>query len=312
MLKSFMLVLLCLVSSSCIVVTPSDSHKSTATAPAVDDTVVYAFDGTSQNVGHGDYTNVYQFLMAHRASGMIVKDAYASGVGTGQRDKSLAGIFNIPGKITGVGGRKRVNQMYDALVRNFREGHKGIVIVGFSRGAALSREFANVIKDRGDPLRYRAGHKPVGKPPVIKFMGLFDTVYSFGSPIGRKDLGYRKSIPYNVRAVAHATAALEKRNTFDLWSIHFRKKYLNKTTGSLARGNYRAERAFNGGHDDVGGAEKYKYFGLAPLQWVLVEGRKAGVSLGSPDIKYFRRKVGQKPNGKGFGKRQIYFPKPGR
>ena len=268
-------------------------------------TVVYGFDGTGKNVRAGAKTNVYHFLRAHQKANPGAKNIYAGGVGS----LPGGGLLNIPGKITGTGGRERVNTMYDKLVRNFKAGRKGIVIVGFSRGAALSREFAHVIQERGDPLQYRKGRKPKGKAPKIQFMALFDTVYSFGSPFGKGDVGYRKSVPSIVKSVAHATAALERRNTFDLWSIHTNSRYLNKRTGDIRKGNYRAERKFNGGHDDVGGAEKYNYFGYAPLMWVIDIAKKSGVNMSTPSKRLFKKERGQTPQGHGLGKRQIYFPK---
>ena len=89
------------------------------------------------------------------------RNVYVGGVGSlpGGSDN----LLNLPGAISGTGGRARINAMYDELVKNFRAGRKGIVIVGFSRGAALSREFAHVIQERGDPLKYREGQKPPGQ-----------------------------------------------------------------------------------------------------------------------------------------------------
>lgn len=271
-------------------------------------TVVYGFDGTGKNLKNGAKTNVYHFMMAHRAANPGAGYVYSGGVG------SLPGgnfqPLNYPGKITGQGGKIFVNEMYKELVKNFKKGRKEIVIVGFSRGAALSRQFAHEIQRRGDPLKYQKGKKPQGKAPKIKFMALFDTVYSFGIAAGKTDLGYYKSIPSNVIAVAHATANLEKRNTFDLWSIHSKEKNLNKTTGSVKKGNYRAEKGFNGGHDDVGGAHKYNYYGYEPVKWVVEQGKKAGLKLNTPKKKLFKKEKGQEPEGNGSGKRQIYFPKP--
>ena len=304
MYKSITWLLLCVFIASC------GSYQKVKIEK--DETVVYAFDGTSKNIKYGSKTNVYHFLNAHRTNNRAIVNHYAGGVGSFKPDHKIANILDVPGKITGVGGRELVNSMYDELVKNFKKGYKGIVIVGFSRGAALGREFANVIAERGDPLKYKKGAKAVGKAPQIKYLALFDTVYSFGSPFGKNDISYRKSIPGNVLATAHATASLEKRNTYDLWSIHSNRKNLNKTTGSIAQGNYRAEKAFKGGHDDIGGAEEENMASLAPLKWILAQGRLAGVSLAEPDMSEFNTKAGLKYHGKGIGKRQIYFPKPGK
>jgi len=286
-----------------------------STAPPVkiqkDITVVYAFDGTGNNLKYGKKTNVYHFLNAHRTNNPHIVNHYVGGPGSFVPDKSFLNVIDVGNQVTGAGGRQLVNHMYDELAKNFREGNTGIVIVGFSRGAALAREFANVIAERGDPRRYRDG-APAGAAPKIQFIAMFDTVYSFGNPFGSTDLTYRKSIPANVQAAAHATASMEKRNTFDLWSIHSQPGKLNKTTGSIQGGDYRAEKSFKGGHNDIGGAEEENLAALRPLKWIRAQGRLAGVSLAAPDMSDFNTRAGLKYHGKGLGKRQIYFPKPGK
>jgi len=268
--------------------------------------VVYGFDGTSQNIRHGSKTNVFRFLLAHHKANENAVSAYSGGVGT---EKSFKfNVSNIPGLISGEGGRAIIEDMYKQLVHNYKQGRTGIVIVGFSRGAAISREFAHVIKDRGDPLLYEKGKEPRGAAPEIQFMALFDTVYSFGSPAGKKDLEYRKSIAPNVRAVAHATASEEKRNTFDLWSIHEKEELLNTTPPTQNGGKYRAEKEYYAGHDDVGGARKYGNYSYEPLKWVIEEGIKSGLALSLPSKTDYRMKSRLNPKKKGFGKRQIYFP----
>ena len=275
-------------------------------------TVVYGFDGTGKNIKGGAKTNIWYFLKAHQNANRGARIAYMPGVGSTPAPGLIGKVINAPSTITGTGGRARVNDMYNELVKNFKAGRKGIAIVGFSRGAALSREFSHVIAERGDPLKYRKGRKPQGRAPRIQFMGLFDTVYSFGSPGGKQDLTYRKSIPSIVKSVAHATARYELRNTFDLWSIHTKEKYLNRRTGSIKKGNYRAEKEFGGGHDDVGGALKFNGFGYKPLMWVIDAARASGLSLATPPRKQFRLEPGQQPDKHGLGKRQIYFPEPGK
>lgn len=284
-------------------------------------TVVYAIDGTGQNFDKGDKTNVYHFMKAFQAANPRAHAEYAGGVGS--RKGNNFNPLNWPGKLTGAGGKKIIDEMYDKLVGHYKAGRKGIVLVGFSRGAALSREFAQMIQKRGDPLQYKKGEKPKGQAPTIKFMALFDTVYSFGLGAGKHDLGFTKAIASNVRAVAHATAKWERRNIFDLWSIHFDKKHLNKTTGSPKTKNLRAEKEFCAGHDDVGGALDKNYLGYAPLKWVIGEARKAGLKVATPKESLFKKAKAQpnvpKSEGrcannlvadvKGKGKRQIYFPK---
>lgn len=276
-------------------------------------TVVYGFDGTGQNEEYQSFenkSNVWWFLQSHRSSDESVKPVYAAGVGSVDRFKY--GYRNIPGLITGSGGRDIVDSMYDDLVDNFKKGHTGIVLVGFSRGAALAREFANVIYERGNPLKYRKGKRPYGKPPTIKFMGLFDTVYSFGNPAGKVDLGYTKSIPLNVKAVAQAIAGLEKRNTFDLWSVHTSKSdYKNNPnpTGSINSGNYRIEKKFDAGHNEVGGVHKHRYNSYPALKWMIEQAREAGVRMAIPRSDSYGKGDEVDGSGNGIGKRQIYMSK---
>jgi hypothetical protein len=266
-------------------------------------TAVYGFDGTGKNLKHGHKTNVYHFLQAHRTSDPSVTNYYAGGVGSAHKN-----ILDVPGKLTGEGGRAIIESMYGNLVRNFRKGHKGIVIVGFSRGAALSREFAHVIAERGDPMLYRKGELPRGKAPEILFMGLFDTVYAFGIGAGKHDLDYRKTIATNVRAVAHATAGKEKRNFFDLWSIHPNPKNLNSDigVGSIEQGNFRIEKEYAAGHDDVGGARGNNKLGYKPLKWVIDQAIAAGVHLVIPNENDFSNNI--EADERGAGARQIYHP----
>jgi len=79
------------------------------------------------------------------------------------------------------------------MIQNFKAGDTEIVILGFSRGAALARAFANMICQRDDPLgegniAYDGRKAPIGvcqssgSPPRVKFVGLYDTVGSFGVP----------------------------------------------------------------------------------------------------------------------------------
>ena len=99
--------------------------------------VLYAFDGTGnyKNI-LGGYTNVYRLYTLYNA-----KRHYMRGVGTG-------GSFDqIHGGITGYGGKARLKAMLRALIQEYKNGNTVIDIIGFSRGAALAREFANMINE---------------------------------------------------------------------------------------------------------------------------------------------------------------------
>ncbi|TQK10667.1 DUF2235 domain-containing protein [Herbaspirillum sp. SJZ107] len=119
-----------------------------------------------------------------------------------------------------------------------------ISIFGFSRGAALARAFSNRIlgmcTDKEGQLFYQ------GYPLRISFVGIFDTVASFGVPSmnARTPFTERELIvsPFVERCV-HYIAAHELRFSFPVDLI--------RKNGKLA-GNW-VERAFPGVHSDVGG-----------------------------------------------------------
>ncbi|OGV85068.1 MAG: hypothetical protein A3K19_19870 [Lentisphaerae bacterium RIFOXYB12_FULL_65_16] len=252
---------------------------------------IYAFDGTNNdkdNPEKGMPTNV-----------AILHDLYAGGakhyrrgVGTGRKLDFAVGGF------TGQGGKSRLEWMYDRLVESSRSGDTEIVIVGFSRGAAQAREFANMIYRRGNPTSYR--HSAVlndyvgtvvlehvsGVTPSVDFMGLFDTVASFGWPGNDLNLGYRMRIPPNVKRVAQATAMNEYRPLFPLSSIMRSGESYDPTS-------QRVEKGFPGAHSDIGGGYDENLASLVPLLWMLQQAEVAGVKFRDLDVgRYFTVQAG--------------------
>jgi uncharacterized protein (DUF2235 family) len=134
---------------------------------------LYAFNGTwnsdktddvatPENEGARN-TNVVLFRNAHGAPAPY----YSNGVGT-----RIGAVGKIFGGAFGVGGQQRLSEALAHLQRRFNSGDRDIDIVGFSRGAALALAFANrVAKQMRDDR---------GRPPRIRFLGLFDVVGSFG------------------------------------------------------------------------------------------------------------------------------------
>src|SRR3954468_4907938 len=125
---------------------------------------LYAFDGTwNSEKDAGEYdknTNVVRF-----------KDLYAStkffykGVGTkhGFLGKIVGGAF-------GVGGQERIAEARRDIAKQFSAGDRDIDVVGFSRGAALAVDFANVIADDGVMVN------GVNERPPVRFLGVWDVV----------------------------------------------------------------------------------------------------------------------------------------
>jgi hypothetical protein len=142
-----------------------------------------------------------------------------------------------------------------------------IDIVGFSRGAAEARDFANQVIANYKANRYRRHCLQ------FRFMGLFDTVSQFGAA-GSDDGQYNFSIAPAWHSVAQAYALNEHRELFPLRTIQ----------GSPAP---YIERGFIGSHSDIGGgylARTERYPGDlsdVTLMWMIDQGKKAGLKFTS-------------------------------
>ena len=145
----------------------------------------------------------------------------------------------------------------------------------------MAREFANMIHELGIPETVRCNKRSdaelycgTGKTikPDVDFLGIYDTVASFG--LGGNDInyGYDLSIPPNVTQVRHAIAANEHRTFFPLESI--RTHMGDPLSPSWI------ERAFRGAHSDVGGGYKDARLSRAPLVWMWQEMRDSGIEIG--------------------------------
>jgi len=208
---------------------------------------LYAFDGTGNDgtkVPAGEGTSVFILQSGYRGQNV----EYYPGVGSAVGTRALGGL-------TGLGGQLRLEKAYQDFLRNYQSGDTDIDIIGFSRGAALARAFANLIYERGDGSGKETITTPIGKGntisrtvygkpcriPEIRYVGLFDSVASFGAPGNNVNIGYRLGLPPNVKAARQAVAQDEKRFLFPLTPL-----------GSGAAGQVFGERRFPGDHSDIG------------------------------------------------------------
>ncbi len=252
---------------------------------------LYAFDGTWNNkdnlAADEQATNVAKLYDAFDDTQADKK--YYVGVGTG------GGFDRLAGGATGWGARKRIVAAYKDLIQVYngdpatgRKPDRNIDIVGFSRGSAEAREFANMIHDYGIPdlstahtvgrgRNQRVVYDRYFKSPEIRFMGIFDTVASMGIAGNATNLTYELAIPPNVQNVRHAVASDEFRSLFPLASA---VDPFNPDDPRVI------ERVFRGAHSDLGGGYKEingdrgDQLSLAPLQWIWKEGRDLGVPFG--------------------------------
>jgi hypothetical protein len=188
---------------------------------------LYAFDGTN-NDGYrdkprGNETNV--FILFEIYGGY---KSYLPGVGTND------GLLNPMGLAFGYGGQARERLMLERAGEYIKKGDRIADIIGFSRGAAQARDFANKLKEKYPCVK-------------IRWMGLFDTVASEGLP-NDVNIGYKLGIPNGTGSVLHLTAGGERRrNTFALSSINPGPGLANPNP------NYSEEEMAGAVHSDVGG-----------------------------------------------------------
>lgn len=238
---------------------------------------LYAFDGTGNkdNPVDGEDTNVRKFFEAYKEGykgpGTCL---YIAGVGT---KKGKVGKFF--GSIFGAGGQKRVAKAMKKLGENFKKGDTTIDIVGFSRGAALALEFANEITEKGV--------NGVKEPP-IRFIGIWDTVASFGLPGNSINLGFNLTVPNSVKACCHAIALDERRFSFPLTRV------VQDALSDRTRKNIR-EVWFRGYHSDVGGGNKNQGLSSISLVWMFQRARNCRIDI--PDTHLARHAKLRKPKG---------------
>ena len=175
------------------------------------------------------------------------------------------------------GGQERLEAMYQDIVEAYNTPdatgeRQQIDIFGFSRGSALARAFANMVRERGIPLK-GSGHVK-GEDVKIRFLGVFDTVASFGWPGNDINPGKKLELPDTVCATAHAISRHDVRGKFPV---------------TLFVDDPRVSRVWIAGvHSDVGGAyDTAKAQGYVSLYWMWIQAQNAGVPLAGFSSSYY-------------------------
>ena len=248
---------------------------------------LYAFDGTwNDRRKMKNPTNVAKLHDVYQE-----KAFYYKGVGTDWWTKHWGGL-------TGAGGRNRINKAYKDLVKQVKKGDCKIDIIGFSRGSAEAREFANKINREGVQIR------PGGAIIVlrVRFLGIFDTVASEGYPGNDINIGYDLKIRDHIDYVAHATANGERRHFFPLHSIHSRPGQRNTRR--------RNQRGFPGAHSDVGGGYDDGDLSDGSLLWMWQKGVAAKAPFGPlpAEQRTIERPVNHREGGPQDPRRRVFYP----
>lgn len=219
---------------------------------------IFAFDGTNLLAKH--QSNVRLLLQNYQG-----EKFYKNGVGTEWHAKLRGGAF-------GRYGKKRVKKALKEMEKSYAKGERVFDVIGFSRGAALARDFVNEatehFKKKGIDIKFR-------------FVGLFDTVPAFGFSGNDKNWGFNFHMGENVETAAQVHARDERRFDF----MHEPLKAPPK--GSKVK---RYQVIFKGDHSDIGGGwallgmKRYKKPGAArtllsrdSLWYIYQRGKDAGV-----------------------------------
>ena len=238
-----------------------------------------------------DYTNIKHLWETYsRNLSKYVDKVYIEGVGTyepeknglssGKDDSSMAAATGRDGfSNTGIDAKLKraqtlIKASIDAMVSKKSDSRiKSLTldIFGFSRGAATARCFINRIWNLYFyyNLRTNIYGKPVYKPSFhffgiqygvqinVRFLGLFDTVSSYGlkhkNDVNQLNLKIQKGF---VRKTVHLVAADEYRSNFSLTNI-------------ASAGEKGTEIILPGAHSDIGGGyaqeeHEYLYMGEMP------------------------------------------------
>lgn len=207
--------------------------------------ILIAIDGTWNDPTDDYPTNVRKAARLHTG-----RTLYYPGVGTGNwLDKFLGGTF-------GWGADRLRNKAYKKLGKVWRPGDR-VMLLGFSRGAAVARMLAQKIYEDG--IR----SPDYGNNDIeIEYLGCFDTVASFGYPFNKVNLFKNFDVSPDVLRARHAVAIHENRKSFQ-------PALMNPREGI-------EEEWFKGTHSDIGGGfEDYRLSNIA-LKWVLDGARECG------------------------------------
>ena len=227
--------------------------------------LLFAFDGTGNGdppQRRDDWSNVYKLARAY-ADGRVW---YMSGVGTTDPASGISGGY--VDSLDAASARDRVYYLLGELERAV-SGPVGktrafdIDIIGFSRGAAMARDFSSRVAQRARDGDYAR----LGACVHLRFLGLWDTVAQFGFG-GMANIAWRLSVPSEMGYTAQAVALNEHRLLFPAESI------MGATGGGV-----RIEQGFVGAHSDIGGGYAEGDLSDVTLVWMRQQALLAGVPM---------------------------------
>ncbi len=248
--------------------------------------IVVLSDGTGQEGGKGQNTNVYKLfnMVLDRSPQQIA--FYDRGLGTGWR--------KLSGSVAGMGISKNILECYRFIFDHYEAGDD-VFLIGFSRGATTVRSLSSFIhlfgvlpKSRPELIEqaykiYKKGRKRREKAAKaflakhhkmwcrIKFLGVWDTVAALGLPFKSIDVVLDKiwflrhkyqdlTLSESVKHAYQALALDEERRVFKpvFWDTTLKKE--DQTMSQVW---------FCGMHSDVGGGYAEQGISDIALEWMV-------------------------------------------
>ena len=258
--------------------------------------IVVFSDGTGQEGGKGNNTNVYKLfnMIEDRTENQV--SFYDRGLGTGWK--------KITGNVGGMGISRNIRECYEFIFENYQAGDN-IFLFGFSRGAITIRSLSefihlfgilpksrlelinqayNIYRISNNEKRKKSAMDFVSNHPnqhcQIKFLGVWDTVDALGLPF--KELNFFVDwIPFfrhkyhNLRlssSVTHARHAL----AIDDERLTFHPKIWDKEIE-----DYQSMKQvwFYRMHTDIGGGYKEHELSDIALAWMVSEAKDCGLRI---------------------------------
>jgi uncharacterized protein (DUF2235 family) len=198
--------------------------------------IVLCFDGTANQIGAGNLTNVAKlFEMLEKNDPASQLAYYDPGVGTlapaaahSGLPRTLSLLFE---QAFGLGLKSNVAEAYRYVMQHWRPGD-AIYIFGFSRGADGEPLFSTV--------RQNSPNQVWDYAVPVAYLGVWDTVKAAGFVrLGSLRWPYTRSLP-NVARIRHAVSIDERRRPYREYLVERHPQGLE-------------ERWFAGMHADVGG-----------------------------------------------------------
>lgn len=228
-----------------------------------------------------------------------------------QQSCGLGALSWLAGLAVGYGLRENVKELVRALAEHHASGDR-IFMFGFSRGAFTVRAVAAFLYRCGLPsghggdfeswfaqgfehfskteeLAQALAFRQAGRRVDVDFLGLFDTVKSYGwlCPVAWPHLRHNPC----VKNVRHALAMDEKRTWFDHTTWGSLKEEIKGI--QLPRDPGYADQCvkevwFRGCHSDVGGGHREATTAEVPLLWMLGEAAHCGLRLSAAGMEWYR------------------------